>query len=607
LIEEIDAARTHNDIRQEARGWDYLGDLRLKAGQFERAESDFSEAFRLRKLFFPADLPYSFARIGKLRLAQNRLEESSRFTELAIAAGARIETVFPRFSLIHQRGKIAAARGDFATALSEFESAVELATKWREETLPAIPSLTSVNAALEEDVFDSLIETAALLGQERKALESVERNRAVSLKQTLGLASVWRNRLPTRYWDVLGEFRRASSEKSKAELTEMEAEAGLRNFTKKPENFLTRKLLIDFRQVLSTTDLFLSFHLGKTASYLWAVTAGSLRMYRLGPADEIHASALRFRDAVRDGAEEAEALGEKLYAELFGELRWEESAKRDWIISADDALYEVPLAALVTERKAKLKYLIEEHSLRLVPGAWSLAKDRPAEASSRPAAGWLGVGDPIYNRADARWTAPHPFMNWVVNASTVRQFTRLAASGEEVRESARSWGPGAVVLEGPEATRERFQIEAENHPAAIHLATHVVTQPDRPADARIAFGIDMSGEPQYLTAADIAMMQVPGAVVAMTGCTTGGGEIRRGAGLIGLTRAWQTAGARTVIGTLWPMDDTPGDLFAKFYASLPKETPAAALRNAQLAMIRSGGWRSRPQYWSSYQLTGGTQ
>jgi CHAT domain-containing protein len=103
------------------------------------------------------------------------------------------------------------------------------------------------------------------------------------------------------------------------------------------------------------------------------------------------------------------------------------------------------------------------------------------------------------------------------------------------------------------------------------------------------------------------MLDVPGAVVAMTGCESGEGDIRAGAGLLGLTRAWQMAGARAVIATAWPVSDTNGELFAAFYRYLRNASPAEALRRSQVEMIHSGTWRSAPAYWASYQVTGGAE
>jgi CHAT domain-containing protein len=362
-------------------------------------------------------------------------------------------------------------------------------------------------------------------------------------------------------------------------------------------------------------------------------------------------------------------MGRRLYAALFGALTAREVAHPAWLLSLDDALFQLPFAALVTEvRSGKMKYLVEQHSLQVVPGALSLIGNltgasrgfrgvADGQTGHKSEADWfLGLGDPIYNTADPRWGAVHParerFKGWFAYGAAdngIGQLSRLVGSASEVESSARNWTAGvgtASLLMGGEAQRERFLALIARQPAIIHLATHVLTpettwgtpwpnaarvnpsEKHIPSDANvegsigfgstgagtnrrrdplIAFGLAPSGRPEVLSTSEIGMLDVPGAVVSMTGCDSGEGDIQAGAGLLGLARAWQIAGARAVIATGWPVNDTEGELFAAFYRYLRSGSPAEALRRSQVQMIHSGTWRSSPAYWASYQVTGGAQ
>ena len=613
FAEGIEAARALGDPGQEARGWEYLGDEWLRRGQLADADRAFTEAYRIRALRYRADLGFSYARLGALRLAQGRLDEALRLTQLAIDTGRRIETVFAKFVLKHQKGEIERARGSIEAALRDFSDAAELASAWRTEALPAVSTLTGTNVELEKRVFQSLEETAAQEALRRedsrlalKALRALEQNRAASLRETLTLGV---KPLPLEYWDVLGELRAEHArlvreglvtsptlEKVRTKLTELEAQRGPKILANKNENFLSQNSLNHFQQVLSASELFLSFHLGEKESFLWTVTRTSFALRRLPPAAEIREAIGRFKNSVRDSLDGSAECAEHLYKQLFGTLRPDELRKPDWIVSADDALFQAPLAALVTERKgSKVRYLVEQHSLRLVPGAMSLADGRAAADSGT----WLGVGDPIYNTADTRWTSGHAFSGWFASAAT-RQFNRLVGSADEIRASARGWGSDSTVLEGMDATRANFQAQAARKPSVIHLATHVLTQ--EPSRALIAFGLGRSGEPEFLTTADIEVMALRGTVVTMTGCATGTGEVEAGAGLLGLTRAWQIAGARAVIATLWPVADSRGELFGAFYRHLRTMPPAEAMRRSQVEMINSG---APARSWGAFVVTAG--
>jgi len=441
---------------------------------------------------------------------------------------------------------------------------------------------------------------------------------------------------PIQYWDALSEIRAEQArllqrhlvtspalEHARTKLTELDSEKEMRTLSKNEENFRTRNSLIHFQQVLSKSELFLSFHLGANESYAWAVTKEQFEIYRLGPVAVIRESIERFRDSVRNANPEAAAWGERVYRALFGELAEWAARKPDWIISADDALLSAPLAAVIVDRgpqrkarrnagrkESSLTYLVERHSLRLVPGAMSLAEQK-RKTQGRVSGGWLGLGDPIYNTADSRYSGPRPY-SWPIEAAWFKQgpepqLNRLVASGDELRSSARAWGSNAVLLEGIDATRDRFQSEIARHPAVIHMATHVLTRPQKPDEALIAFGLDRNGASQFLSTADVAALRVPEAVVTMAGCATGTGEIVDGAGLLGLTRAWQMAGAGTVIATLWPVPDSRGDLFSSFYRHLQTLPPARALQTSQVQMIHGQGWQRSPQYWSAYQANGGAR
>ncbi len=78
-----------------------------------------------------------------------------------------------------------------------------------------------------------------------------------------------------------------------------------------------------------------------------------------------------------------------------------------------------------------------------------------------------------------------------------------------------------------------------------------------------------------------------------------------GEGLIGLTRAFQFAGARSVLASLWKVaDQSTGELMKRFYGYLKAGKPKdEALRLAQIDLIRSPDY-SRPRDWAAFQLNG---
>ena len=125
-----------------------------------------------------------------------------------------------------------------------------------------------------------------------------------------------------------------------------------------------------------------------------------------------------------------------------------------------------------------------------------------------------------------------------------------------------------------------------------------------------------------LTAAEVGELDLRGVqLVVLSACETGLGDLRGGEGMLGLQRAFQVAGAETVIATLWSVEDnTTQKLMERFYDNhWNKEMPTAeALREAQLWVLRGSHLRDAdlddepapenkrlaPYYWAAFVLSG---
>ena len=83
-------------------------------------------------------------------------------------------------------------------------------------------------------------------------------------------------------------------------------------------------------------------------------------------------------------------------------------------------------------------------------------------------------------------------------------------------------------------------------------------------------------------------MRIDADLVVLSACETGLGKEMGGEGLVGLTRAFEYAGARSVLASLWSVaDETTAALMKRFYGYLKAgRSKDAALRQAQLDLIR---------------------
>ena len=143
----------------------------------------------------------------------------------------------------------------------------------------------------------------------------------------------------------------------------------------------------------------------------------------------------------------------------------------------------------------------------------------------------------------------------------------------------------------------------------VHFATHGVLDSERPGLSSLLLSmVDAQGKPQngFLRANDIYNLKLPAELVVLSACQTGLGKEIKGEGLVGLTRGFMYAGAARVVVSLWNVNDkATADLMTKFYQRMLKrgESPAAALRAAQVEMWRSPQWRS-PYYWAAFTMQG---
>src|SRR5262249_5573506 len=189
-----------------------------------------------------------------------------------------------------------------------------------------------------------------------------------------------------------------------------------------------------------------------------------------------------------------------------------------------------------------------------------------------------------------------------------REFLRLRFSRTEADEIARLAPPDSTLKALDfDANREAVLNPDLGQYRILHFATHSLLDNQRPELSGVVLSLfDRSGNPRngFLRLYDIYNLRLSADLVVLSACQTAlGGEIK-GEGMIGLTRGFLYAGAPRVVATLWEIDDrTTAELMKHFYEGVlgRGERPVAALRVAQTAMGRSGGWEA-PYYLGAFTL-----
>jgi CHAT domain-containing protein/tetratricopeptide (TPR) repeat protein len=258
------------------------------------------------------------------------------------------------------------------------------------------------------------------------------------------------------------------------------------------------------------------------------------------------------------------------------------------VVVPDGALHIVPFAALLDSVSGR--YLVEDQIVAVAGSATLLvrATSRMAERTTSKNA-ILVVGNPRLDPADVEGLPPLP------------------GAEAEARRIA-SLFPGTVLLEGERATRQAF-IESAGRYGILHFAGHAITNHTYPLLSHLLFARDSDRRPGILFAHEISELPWRDtSLVVLAACNTGGGAISRNEGPVSLARPFMAAGVPSVVATLWDVSDGASQtLFESFYQALRDgATPALALRDAQLRLLRSGDSQLRlPAAWAGFVALGG--
>ena len=178
---------------------------------------------------------------------------------------------------------------------------------------------------------------------------------------------------------------------------------------------------------------------------------------------------------------------------------------------------------------------------------------------------------------------------------------RLPYSRREGRMVASHAGDQSRLLTGRDATEAAVKASSGSF-AILHFATHAIVDDAHPERSALLL-TDGDGDNGLLQTREIAQLRLHDAVVVLSACRSGTGAVLGGEGVIGLSRSFFEAGARTVVGTLWAIRDDHAARFADlFYTALRNaRSVGSALREARRRAIDEG---LPAAAWSSYVVIG---
>jgi CHAT domain-containing protein len=396
--------------------------------------------------------------------------------------------------------------------------------------------------------------------------------------------------------------------------------------------------LEEARSVLDAGTVALAYSVGEEKSLLFVVTPEN-GLERVVPiavdrrelsysVETLRRAVLRARHPRSAAFEVFEALSRKLFRLIAPAADLVDAADRVLVLP-DGPLHLLPFGVLLDDGEAP-RYLIERKPLFSVLSATlfaELRRRRPAirrpairrPATRQPAAGHTPK-ETVAIFADPRYPEARTGETEWREAATPFDLAFLPHSRREALAIAELFPTSQVRLYLGAAATEVNAFALDRKTRIVHFAVHAHLDDRSPFDSALVLSPSPGVSDDGLLRAQEVFdgIRLDADLVVLSACATALGEQRGGEGLIGLTRAFQYAGARSVVATIWKVDDrVSAELMIRFYRRLREgENMAAALRGAKLELIQGsvevrsiGGKRlgvdaSAPVYWAGFELIG---
>jgi CHAT domain-containing protein len=379
-------------------------------------------------------------------------------------------------------------------------------------------------------------------------------------------------------------------------------------------------------------------YVAKEHYYAFVNSGATVKAFDLGSAHDVDALVSAWRKEIEREKESfgrKRAANERSYIVAATALRkavWDPVAsslvtQKQIFIVPDGRLQEINFDALPS---AASGYLAERGPLLHLLNAEREVLLPPSGSHRRS---MLAVGEPAF---DVSPSTPSVQISTAFRGATPAcagtpplHFDPLPSSGEEARRVAnfaRTQGWQVELLSGAAAGEANLKDKVHGQ-QVVHFATHgfFLDHDCEPSGsgydtALLHSGLALAGanhrartgaEDGILTAEEAASLDLGGTEwVVLSGCDTATGELLNGEGVLGLRRAFEVAGARTQIASLWAVrdDDTSqwmSSLYgARFSLHLSTLEAVARANRQELARRRAAGLSTHPFHWASFVAAG---
>ncbi|MGH1387496.1 CHAT domain-containing protein [Kordia sp.] len=450
--------------------------------------------------------------------------------------------------------------------------------------------------------YPKAVEVCYRLQQPEKAFFFMEKNKAMLLLENMTNATAKRlSKLPEnllkREQNLTKEIKRLEAEilaLSNTEIQEIESLKNSRfNYKKEQDAFIDslemnypkyykykkNKKVVSLQEVqksLQKDELILQYIVGKEKGFVTLISSETIQLQELPATEELAKTVAIYKDAVskpfvnKEDKNTYQIVAKKLYQQLIPFSKKEALLQKRITIIADGMLQYIPFEALFTPAN---EYLIQNAQIQYNYSLSSAAQSKQHNTA-------------ISNTFIA--IAPTKFKD--------EQHTTLATSSAELEKLTSIFGANHFQYE--KATKERFT-EAYGNYKIVHLSTHGGIENAIPW---------MAFYDEKMTLDELYFSKNQSELVVLSACKTSDGELKKGEGVMSLARGFFNAGAKSVIASLWDINEkASSEIIQEFYKNIiAGDTKSLALQKAKLTYIKKNNNTSEasPYYWSALTLTG---
>lgn len=271
------------------------------------------------------------------------------------------------------------------------------------------------------------------------------------------------------------------------------------------------------------------------------------------------------------------------------------------------------------------KWVLDDYTIRLLTNTSELVDDRPSKVNNNTTASIFGYAD--FNLAETD-KASHNAKRASGYGFEGEEIPMLPATEKEVFTLEKTMKENSWAVQSyMRNLATEANLKSVRSPGVLHIATHGFFMSDLALEDQLAgeeesllvqnplfrSGLLLAGaslkqeagqEDGVLTAYEAMNLNLDHTdLVSLSACETGLGEVKNGEGVYGLQRAFLVAGARTVIMSLWQVDDAATqELMGSFFkAWIGGATKFEAFRHAQLELKEK---YQQPYYWGAFVIIG---